>query len=165
MNADDAWWLDPPDLIELVRLGPLVSIDLVVTDPENRMLVGLRNNEPAKDVWFVPGGRVGKGESLDRAFLRIVQQELGLRVPRSQARFLGVFEHYYDANFMEEPGLGTHYVVLAHGLAVADPAALSLDPQHRQVRWLSGHEILADDQIHPNTKAYVGELGTGQATP
>lgn len=158
MNPEDSWWLDPPELIELVRLGPLVSIDLVVTDPEKRMLVGLRNNEPAKDVWFVPGGRVGKGESLDRAFERIINQELGVAIPRSQARFLGVFEHYYATNFLEKPGLGTHYVVLAHGISVSDPSVLSLDDQHRRVRWVPEHEMLADQNIHPNTRAYAAHV-------
>lgn len=155
MNPDDSWWLDPPELIQLVRLGPLVSIDLVVRDPQDRILVGLRANEPAKDVWFVPGGRVGKGESLDRAFRRIVKQEVGLEMPRSDAEFMGVFEHYYDSNFLDEPGVGTHYIVLAHSLRVSDPARLTVDDQHRTVRWLSPDEMLADDSVHPNTRAYA----------
>lgn len=155
MNPDDSWWLDPPELIQLVKLGPLVSIDLIVRDPQGRMLVGLRANQPAKGVWFVPGGRVGKGESLDRAFLRIVQQELGITIPRSEAHLLGVFEHYYKENFLGEADVGTHYIVLAHSLRVSDPSALAMDAQHEHVRWLSPSELLADDSVHPNTKAYA----------
>lgn len=158
MNPDDSWWLDPPDLIELVRLGPLVSIDLVVTDPRDRVLVGLRTNQPAKDLWFVPGGRVGKGESLDRAFLRIVGQELGIERHRREAQFMGVFEHYYHANFLEREDVGTHYIVLAHRLPVDKPDELTLDDQHRNVRWLTPDQLRSDPAVHPNSKTYAGIL-------
>ena len=151
---EDSYWLDPADLVELVRLGPLVSIDLVVRDGEGRILVGLRNNEPAKDAWFVPGGRVGKGESLDKAFRRIVKQELGIVLRREESRFLGVFEHFYETNFLQHPDLGTHYVVLAHLVEVVDAAALKMDDQHRQVRWLTPKELTADPHVHRNTKVY-----------
>ena len=150
-----SWWLDPPELIELVRLGPLVSLDLVVRDARGRVLVGLRNNEPARDLWFVPGGRVGKGETLDHAFRRIVRQELGLERARADAHLLGVFEHFYDTNFMERPGLRTHYVVLAHALGVDSGDELRVDDQHRRVRWLTPEALRADPDVHPNTKAYV----------
>lgn len=151
---EDIHWLDPADLIELVRLGPLVSIDLVVQDAAGRTLVGLRNNEPAKDAWFVPGGRVGKGESLDTAFRRIVNQEIGLTLRREDARFLGVFEHFYETNFLDRPDLGTHYVVLAHQVEVADPDSLRMDDQHREVRWLTSEELTSDPRVHRNTKVY-----------
>jgi colanic acid biosynthesis protein WcaH len=35
-----------------------VSIDLIVRDADGRVLLGLRNNRPARDWWFVPGGIV-----------------------------------------------------------------------------------------------------------
>ena len=49
---------------DLVAYGPLISIDLIVTDAHGRALVGLRRNEPARETWFTPGGRIRKGESL-----------------------------------------------------------------------------------------------------
>jgi hypothetical protein len=44
----------------VVRCAPLPSIDLIIMDPDSRVLVGLRTNEPAKDYYFVPGGIIRK---------------------------------------------------------------------------------------------------------
>ena len=157
-NADEtpeaSNWLAPDDLVELIRLGPLVSIDLVVRDAEDRVLLGLRNNEPARHTWFAPGGRVGKGESLDQAFRRIAKQELGLKLRREDAGFIGVFEHFYETNFKGAPDLGTHYVVLAHSVRIDDVPELETDEQHRQMRWLTLEQLASDPHVHRNTKIY-----------
>ena len=113
MNLDEASFLD------VIDRTPLVSIDLVVADREKRILCGWRVNEPARGFWFVPGGRILKGEMLDEAFGRIATAELGNGDwRRSESRLLGVFEHLYETNFASVPGIGTHYVVLAYRIAV-----------------------------------------------
>jgi colanic acid biosynthesis protein WcaH len=56
---------------------PLVSIDLLVENTDGKVLLGYRNNRPAKGYWFVPGGRILKDESMDDAFKRLTLAELG----------------------------------------------------------------------------------------
>lgn len=139
----------------IVEHTPLVSIDLIVRDAQGHMLLGLRRNRPARDWWFVPGGRILKGETLDHAFLRVTRSELGLPRDRSNARFLGAFEHFYDDNFSGEVGFGTHYVVLGFELAI-EPAQLALPgDQHDGYRWLSDAEVVSALDVHENTKAYA----------
>ena len=58
------------DLIEVIKHTPLVSIDLIVRNGKDQILVGLRTNEPAKGFWFVPGGRILKNERITEAFKR-----------------------------------------------------------------------------------------------
>lgn len=145
--------LDRADFLQLVRTAPLVSVDLVVRDPAGRALVGWRVNRPARDAWFVPGGRVYKDERLDDAFRRITAAELGRASERSAASFLGVFEHLYDDNGLDAPGVGTHYVVLAYGLHVDGDFRLP-DAQHSAWRWMTSAELLAEPAVHPNTRAY-----------
>lgn len=147
-------WLERDRFLELVRVAPLVSIDLVVTDPAGRMLLGLRRNAPAKGFWFVPGGRIRKGERLGAAFTRVAGSELGLELGPDDGRFLGVFEHLYDDNVSERGDFGTHYVVLAHGITLPTPALPAVDPQHRAYRWWSVDELLGSDRVHAYTKAY-----------
>jgi colanic acid biosynthesis protein WcaH len=145
--------LDRSDFLHLVRCGPLVSLDLVVRDPAGRVLVGWRVNRPARDAWFVPGGRVYKDERLGDAFRRVTEAELGAPRALAEATFLGVFEHLYDDNGLDAPGVSTHYVVLAYELRVDDglqpPAA-----QHSDYRWMPVAELLADAAVHANTRAY-----------
>jgi len=146
--------LSDGEFVEVVRNTPLVAIDLIVRNRGNEVLVGLRNNAPARGYWFVPGGRVHKDETLSRALSRIVAQELGLDVCARDARFVGLYEHLYPDNYRGDAEFGTHYVVLAHELH-ADPALGGLpDEQHRAYRWAADTELATDEKVHANTRAY-----------
>src|SRR3974377_1489172 len=104
--------LNTSEFAQVVRNTPLVSVDLIIRDPDRRVLVGLRTNEPAKGKWFVPGGAVRKNERLADGFARIIKAEIELEASIGEAKFIGVYEHLYDTNvFGEEEGYGTHYVV------------------------------------------------------
>lgn len=143
------------DFLNVVANTPLVSIDLIVQSPKGEFLLGHRVNRPAQGVWFVPGGRVRKDETLRDALARIVQTELGNQMPVEGWRWRGVFEHFYPDNFSGTPGISTHYVVLAAELKLnTEELALQFDPQHEALTWASPEELLARDDVHPNTKAY-----------
>jgi len=144
------------DFLEVVRPTPLVSIDLIATDAYGRVLVGERRNRPARGTWFVPGGRVQKDETLDDAFTRIVADELGIAgMERSAARFYGIFEHRYpDDNFAGEPGISTHYIVLAYVLPLTGTAPIGRFDQHSRYAWLPPGQLLDRGDVHENTKAY-----------
>lgn len=146
--------LSQPAFDELVRLGPLVSIDLVVRDREGRVLLALRNHAPAKDTLFVPGGAILKGEPIEAAFERIAARELGLTLSYAAARLRGVYQHFYKVSRSpSEPG-GTHYVVLAHDVTWPEGAAVALDASHSTCRWLTEPEILASPDVHEYVKDY-----------
>jgi colanic acid biosynthesis protein WcaH len=147
-------WIPRDEFAEVVRLTPLVAIDLVVRSPQGRVLVGRRVNEPAKGVYFVPGSRITKNETRAEAFLRITREELGLAVVFEQARFLGVYEHIYPTNRFQLAGFGTHYITLAYELELA-PESLALPTdQHGEYAWMLPGELLASRLVHDNTKAY-----------
>jgi colanic acid biosynthesis protein WcaH len=148
-------FIPPADFSHVVRFTPLVSIDLILRDPEGAVLVGLRTNEPAKGFWFVPGGRIGKDERLADAFARILGVETGLSIPISQARLLGAYEHFYDTNRFCEPGYGTHYVVLGYEMNLESRPDIALNEQHSRVQWMAVPELLAAPDVHENTKAYL----------
>ncbi|MGF6769087.1 colanic acid biosynthesis protein WcaH [Paraburkholderia sp. GAS199] len=143
------------DFLDVVRLTPLVAIDLIVSDTQGRVLIGHRRNRPARGTWFVPGGRILKDETLDAAFARIADAELGIgRLERSAARFEGVFEHHYSDNFADEPDVSTHYIVLAYSLPISGSAPVGRLDQHSDYLWLAPPDLLARDDVHDNTKAY-----------
>ncbi len=47
-------------------------------------------------------GRVCKDETLEAAFARLTQAELGVRLPLAAGTFYGVWQHFYDDNFSGE---------------------------------------------------------------
>ena len=68
-------FLPHDQLRDVVRLAPLVAIDLVIRNGRGEILLGLRNNEPAKGSYFAPGGMILKNERLRDAFARILKNE------------------------------------------------------------------------------------------
>lgn len=147
--------LSHEDFLTVVRLTPLVAIDLVVRDADGRVLMGLRTHEPARGCWFVPGGRIRKDETLDDAFVRISRSELGAARTRDSTRLLGVFTHCYDTNFADAPGVTTHYVVIACEIEHFAPTTPLPQDQHSGYRWWSHDEAIASDgRVHPNNLPY-----------
>ena len=150
--------LDHDAFLDVVKSTPLVAIDLIVRDPQDRILLGLRRNAPARDLWFVPGGRILKGEALVDAFGRIGRDELGLELSMEDARFVGVYEHLYPDNFAGLAGVGTHYVVLAHEVRLSAEIASMPKTQHREFRWIHPAELAEAEDVHPYSRAYSRAL-------
>lgn len=149
-------WLDLPTFQTVVASTPLVAIDLVVRNGRGEVFLGLRVNRPAYGFWFVPGGRIRKNESLDSAFRRITQDELGRAFERATARLLGVFEHFYEDSVFANAGFGpdTHYVVLSYCLELDDSTLQPPAEQHQQYRWWPQDELRFSSRVHENTRAY-----------
>jgi colanic acid biosynthesis protein WcaH len=147
-------FLSSDDFAHVLHCAPLISIDLVVRDENGRVLLGQRLNRPARGFWFVPGGRIYKDERLDDAFLRISQAELGRVTTREQANLLGIYEHFYDDNALDVPGVSTHYIVIGFQLHL-DAASLALPGgQHGRFQWMDVDEIQNSPDVHPNTKQF-----------
>jgi colanic acid biosynthesis protein WcaH len=146
--------LDPTLFSTIIEHAPLISIDLVVENDAGEALLGLRKNPPAQGMWFVPGGRVHKGERLDQALERLLHEELAVKLKTIQARFLGVYEHLYEENVFGDPGFGTHYVVLAHQIKLDLDVAKLPEEQHESYRWWDQADLLDAEDVHAYTKAY-----------
>ncbi len=137
----------------VVRNVPLVSVDLVV-ETENGVVLGKRENEPAKGEWFVPGGTVRKHEQLTDAVHRIAADELGMSV--TVERQLGVYEHFYDVADVEEAE-GKHYVPIGYHVRPAGEETLEPDDQHSELNVFENpFEELA---LHPYVEAYLVDAG------
>lgn len=153
--------LEEEQFLNIVKYAPLVAIDLAVKSPDNGLLMGLRENQPAAGYWFVPGGRIRKNETLEAAFLRITKAELGKPIGIENARLMGAFTHQYDTNFSGQAETGTHYVVLAYELQMPVDLADLPNEQHSEYRWI--HEDEALEQVHENSTAYFSYLSNRQA--
>ncbi|MCY1296409.1 GDP-mannose mannosyl hydrolase [compost metagenome] len=151
-------FLDQATFRTVVSATPLVSIDLLVQNSDGEILLGQRLNRPAQGYWFVPGGRILKNETLDAAFERLTQLELGACFSRKVATLIGVYEHFYeDSVFGDDPD--THYVVLGYHLRLPADVQLILPRiQHGHFRWCSLAEMRSNDAVHENTRAYLPAL-------
>jgi colanic acid biosynthesis protein WcaH len=141
---------------QLIAVAPLISIDLIIRNRTNEVLLGYRRNSPARNTWFVPGGRILKNETIAKAFERITFAELGKVFKIEEASFLGVYQHLYPGdNVFEIPGIDTHYIVLAYQLSINNTIPdFNLKSQHDDYRWMKIEELISDETVHSNTRAY-----------
>lgn len=146
-------YLDDSKFEIVIQNTPLVSIDLIIKNAQDQVLLGRRNNRPAQGYWFVPGGRIRKNEKLAQAFKRLTCAELDQEFLLDEACFLGVFEHLYtDSVFDSE--ISTHYIALGYQLIVdVSFDTLPLN-QHHKYQWFAINDLLNDANVHENTKAY-----------
>ncbi|MCK5664072.1 MAG: GDP-mannose mannosyl hydrolase [Thiotrichaceae bacterium] len=141
-------------ILHIIDTTPLVSIDLIIKNSEQQVLLGKRVNRPAKDFWFVPGGRIRKNERLADAVKRISVHELGFVLEKNAGKMLGAYDHIYPDNFLDHPKINTHYVALGYEFQLSSPPKIELDHQHEEVKWFAIEALLQSENVHDNTKAY-----------
>jgi ADP-ribose pyrophosphatase YjhB (NUDIX family) len=59
---------------------PRLTVEVLIASPERGVLLGLRDVEPCKGTWNLPGGTVRFGEPLVNAVRRVAAAELDLEV-------------------------------------------------------------------------------------
>lgn len=150
-------WLEKDVFRQIVANTPLISLDLIVCNEKGQALLGLRLNRPAQGYWFVPGGRIRKDERIEVAFRRLTLEELGYECLIDDARFLGVYEHFYDDNFSDKK-FTTHYVVLGYEILIKENVLKLSKEQHARYRWNTAEQIISDPLVHDNTKLYFKHL-------
>lgn len=157
--------LSMSEFMEVVDRAPLVSIDLVLRDANGQVLLGRRRNAPACGTWFFPGGRIKKGQSLGKAFSRICRSEADLKASLEEARFLGVYDHWYpNDNAAGLPGIDTQYVALAFELVNVPPDTRLAPDQHDAYRWWDLRSALACPDVHENTRRMLDDVSERAGT-
>ena len=94
---------------------PRLTVEVVISTPELGVLLSLRDIEPCKGMWHLPGGTVRFGEPLVEAVARVARDELGLTVDVGD--MLGYIE--YPSHY--ENGLDCP-VGVAFAAAISDAA-------------------------------------------
>ncbi|AOW80033.1 GDP-mannose mannosyl hydrolase [Halodesulfurarchaeum formicicum] len=139
------------DWATIVSNVPIVSVDLIIRTDDG-VVLGRRQNEPAKGEWFVPGGRVKKNETLRKAVHRVAREELGIEVEIIES--LGVYEHIYNASDVKDAG-GKHY--LANGFVVRSPQEnFTLNDQHAEIRIFDPMNV---PDMHPYVYGFLKDAG------
>jgi colanic acid biosynthesis protein WcaH len=121
----------PEPLYEQFCRGmPVACVDLIVVEPGGRVLLLLRQNDPARGQWWFPGGRVLHCETRHQAALRKLQEECG--IPALSVEELGTHDVILDC-----PGRGFqhHGITTVFLVRVDGAAAVALDAQSTAHAW------------------------------
>lgn len=131
---------------------PRLTVEVVVSSPERGVLLSLRDIEPCKGMWHLPGGTVRFGEPLVEAVTRVARDELGLSVEVGE--MLGYIE--YPSHY--ENGLDCP-VGVAFAARIVDREAADTPPS--MCDWF---QVLPHN-MHDEQKDFLAErLGLGRQT-
>jgi colanic acid biosynthesis protein WcaH len=131
-------WIEEPLYGKIRRLMPMAAVDILAVH-DGRVLLMLRNNEPAKDCWFTPGGRIRYGETPEQAAFRELREETGLIADKLELK--GVMSHFYEH---------IHYVTVFYKASVSSDSVV-LNPEHRDYKWISHLSI----DLHPYARQMI----------
>lgn len=132
---------------------PLLCVDLVIYS-EGRVLLVYRNEEPAKNEWWTPGGRVYKNESLEEAVIRKAYEEAGIKVKIKKQ--LGIYEFRSKKGIFPNLKNGFHAFSVAHLVELKDKKQkISIDSTSRNYKWIDRIE----ESLHPFIKKELKASG------
>ncbi len=128
----------------IIKVLPILCVDVVIKDARGKYLLIKRANEPRQGQWWVIGGRLLKGETLEEAVVRKVREETSLNVETLHP--IG----YYEAVSQENPfGLAPrlHAVSVVFSTVVNDGQQIRLDDQ--SLDWKYSKELPVDFCFKP----------------
>ena len=156
-------FLNEKSFINIVKNSPIAAIDLCILNDNKEILLGKRINPPAKSFFFVPGGRIRKGETLFISTQRILKSEINHEITEkdfNELILLGVFQHFYDDNFCGNKLFSSHYVVtvfLVPLKILKKSKTKTFNDQHYEYIWYDKKSD-SDLLIHPYCKDYFNRI-------
>lgn len=108
---------------------PILCVDGLIVSNGKYLLVKRKNN-PLKGRWWIPGGRVVKGEKLTDAFKRKMKEEVGLDV-----EVVGVAGYYEDSFKDNEFGVDSVHTTSIVFIASPTNTKVKLDSQSADYKW------------------------------
>jgi colanic acid biosynthesis protein WcaH len=126
---------------KIIEKMPICCVDLVVTHKGKALLI-LREDEPAKGEWSIPGGRVFKSEALEDAVKRKAKEELGINV--TIKKMIGVYQTMYEQSAF---GCSTHTINIAFVVETKENTIKS-DGSWKEYKWVT----TAKENIHDYAK-------------
>lgn len=122
---------------QIVRLMPIACVDILVEDNDGKVLLIKRANEPARDQWWFPGGRIHYQELRSQAAVRKLKEECGLTA--AHITEIGTYDVILQMPGSDYPKHGI--TTLFHAI-VKDHPVMTLDDHVLTADWILPNEWL-----------------------
>lgn len=122
---------------------PLLCVDAIVLNEENKILLLLRKDEPKKNQWWIPGGRVYKKERLSTAIKRKLHEEVGINKVKNLEE-IGIYELFSPERLFSNIESGGHVVGIIFKAEIKSSQKIRVDEHHSNHKWADYEELSAD---------------------
>ncbi len=127
---------------QTVRYFPTVSVNIVLQRPDGAFLFLKRKNNPAKGEWWLPGGRILNGETIEQGMRSVLEQETGVKGDLIAVSGEYAEEIFETAGFSgddwklyDPAATHVHYLATAGLVRVSDDRVPRLDDQSADILW------------------------------
>ncbi len=99
ISSSNMSFIPADEYARIIEVLPILCVDIAVRNSKGVYLLIRRATELLKDQWWLIGGRVLKGETLEQMAIRKVREESGLEVKFVQP--IGYYEDSFETNPFE----------------------------------------------------------------
>ena len=148
-------FLNPKIYKQVITNSIVSSVDVIFVNREGKILLGLRNNEPLRWVYYIPGGMRYKGETMIDWVKRKMKEELEIDIDEKKLIFLGVYDDIFEVWFFE--GIKGHScpITYVYHLSEDEEKNISIgDNQHNDLKFFNIH----DPTLHEMVKIRVRDM-------
>jgi colanic acid biosynthesis protein WcaH len=133
---------------QILEHMPIVCMDFVLMH-NGKVLLTYRDNEPAKNQWWIQGGRVLKNETLIDAVHRKAKQEIGISV--KIIKKIGAYEFFDENSNLPEVKTGVHSLAACFlVMPCNEDDKIKFDTQHSKLKWI--------DHVEEDLHQYVKDV-------
>lgn len=131
------------------------TVDVIILNKDNQILLWLRNNEPLQGIYYIPGGRRYKNESMIDSVKRKMREELWLDIDPERLIFLWVYDDIFENSMFEE--IWSHYspITYIYHLTEKEEENIGItDTQHSSIQFFDPE----DPSLHEMVKIRIWDM-------
>ena len=136
---------------EVLRTMVVPCADVVLRNSRGEFLLIKRDREPMKGQWWLIGGRMQKGETIENCAKRKLREEVGIREVRNIFP-MGFYEEFFEASHFEDTE-GIHTISFVFLADIGDDKIdVQLDSQSSDYKWsktLPQHFLNCFEDMNP----------------
>lgn len=124
-NETEEYPLTTEEFQSIYSKVPRLTVEIIIKN-EKGVLLSLRDIEPYKGFWHIPGGTVYINESLKEAVRRVAKKELGINVTSS--KFINYIEYPTHREYSFDVPVGMAFLIEYEG-------EIDLNDEASEVEW------------------------------
>ena len=133
----------------IIDVVPIICVDAIIISNQKCLLLK-RNNNPEKNSYWFPGGRIIKNEFIQDAVIRKAKEETNITC--SYKKILSIEETIFKADDIHMHGV--HTINICCELIASERFEIKLDNNHSSHIWVD----ICDNSYHPSINNVLKKL-------